>query len=108
VYNKRVESDSLCQKWNAIPARERTRRDQKSLGKQKFVETVLCFLLISNAACGESVSGLVLPRSVGPFTLGMSEESFRKVSGESPSFCHWCVTGELNAKNPSGSDTNFR
>lgn len=38
-----------------------------------------------------------LPRSIGPLTLGMTEEAFKKITGVTPNFCHWCALDELTA-----------
>lgn len=68
------------------------------LVREKCIAVTLICMLLSYVVHADAVpQKQVLPRSFGPLTLGMTEEAFKKVTGVTPNFCHWCALDELTA-----------
>jgi hypothetical protein len=66
----------------------------KLAAKGITVTAIIGMMLLSTAFADVGSRRQSLPRSFGPFTLGMTEDAFKKVTGLAIRACHECAQGE--------------
>src|SRR2546427_10857030 len=71
----------------------------------------LCMLCPLDEGLSKQATKQQMPRSIGPISLGMTIESFRKVAPVQPNRCHHCANDELSAsfllKKDKATDLNL-